>query len=306
MSGTDLTLTPAELRVRLDGFVREHLRDNSEETIGTYRRSLRAFLAFVDEEGTFSFDPRAVRSYRASLVERNLSPSTVSTYLTALRRFCDYLVSIGLLRTNPASDVRGGRRPPDHSRRPLAVAEVDQLLEHLSEDDVISLRDRAIVHCMLYAGLAEIELVRADVRDLDQTLVGAFLRVQGKGRSAKDSQVPLDEVVHRAVSDYLRLRKPVRPEDPLFVAHSHRTEGSRLNTRTIRARVNALLREAGLKVDRVVSPHSLTHTAPLLWLQAGMPLEEVRKRMRHGTIDTTLIHHRKHTAQQEGGQVSAE
>jgi site-specific recombinase XerD len=39
-----------------------------------------------------------------------------------------------------------------------------------------------------------------------------------------------------------------------------------------------------------VSPHSLTHTAALIWLNDGIQVEEVRRRMRHGTLDTTMIY----------------
>ena len=42
-----------------------------------------------------------------------------------------------------------------------------------------------------------------------------------------------------------------------------------------------------------MTPHSLTHTAALIWLNDGMSIEEVRQRMRHGTLDTTMIYYKK-------------
>jgi len=53
-----------------------------------------------------------------------------------------------------------------------------------------------------------------------------------------------------------------------------------------------LLRDAGLRRPGV-TPHSLTHTAALLWLASGVPVDEVRRRMRHGTLDTTMIYARQ-------------
>ena len=145
---------------------------------------------------------------------------------------------------------------------------------------------------MLYAGLSEIEIVRADMQDLEQTLLGWYLRVQSKGRTAKDQQVPVDPPVMDAIRLYLDTRGRVRPEDPLFVSHGHRSDGERLNTRSIRSRVNGLLKAAGLK-KRGITPHSLTHTAALIWLNDGMSVDEVRQRMRHGTLDTTMIYFKK-------------
>ena len=76
------------------------------------------------------------------------------------------------------------------------------------------------------------------------------------------------------------------------MSHGHRSEGKRLNTRSVRSRINTHLEFAGVKKDGI-SPHSLTHTAALLWLSDGMAVEDVKQRMRHGTLDTTMIYFRK-------------
>ena len=297
MQDAPLALTVSELEARLKGFVREYLKGKSPETIGTYRRTLNEFERyFAPRKAQFGFRQKDVEGYKTYLMkERGLSDVSVSTYLTALRRFCQYLVDIGLLEQNPARTVSGNRRPAEHTRRPLRPAEIEQLQDAMTTDSAIGQRDRAIVHCMLYAGLSEIELVRADVQDLEQTLLGWFLRVQGKGREVKDQQVPIDDRVHEALKLYLDSRRRLRPEEPLFTSCGHRSEGERLNTRSVRSRVNDLLKAAGLKATDV-TPHSLTHTAPLLWLEAGMSLEQVKRRMRHGTLDTTLIYARRRGA----------
>ena len=292
--GPPLTLSVAELESRLDGFVTEYLKGKSKETVGTYRRSLNEFERWHAVEGArFRFRTEDVERYKKYLMEdRELSQVSVSTYLTAIRRFCQYLVDIGLLEENPARPVKGNRRPSEHSRRVFTEDEVERLKDVLRTATPIEKRDRAIVFLMLYAGLSEIEIVRADMQDLDQTLLGWFLRVQGKGHTVKDQQVPVDPPVMDAIRLYLDTRGRVRPEDPLFVSHGHRSAGQRLNTRSVRSRINGLLKAAGLKRPGV-TPHSLTHTAALIWLNDGMGVEEVRQRMRHGTLDTTMIYFKK-------------
>ena len=122
--------------------------------------------------------------------------------------------------------------------------------------------------------------------------MGWYLRVQGKGRTVKDQQAPVDPEVMAKVHAYLDTRKRIHPEDPLFVSHGHRSDGKRLNTRSVRSRINMHLEAAKIK-RQGVTPHSLTHTAALLWLNNGMSLEEVRQRMRHGTLETTMIYYKK-------------
>ena len=293
-AGAGLQLTLGELQRRLDDFLKDYLKKRSKETVGTYRRSLNEFERwFVLQKGRFRFNVDGVKAYKKYLMEtRELSQVSVSTYLTAIRRFCQYLVDIGLLEENPATSVKGNRRPSSHSRQVLTETDIDALLEAVDARDQIGKRDKAIIYLMLYAGMSEIEIVRADLKDLEQTLMGWYLRVQGKGHTVKDQQVPIDPPVMEQIRIYLDTRGRIRPEDPLFVSHGHRSEGERLNTRSVRSRINGHLKEAEIKRPGV-TPHSLTHTAALIWLNDGMSIEEVRQRMRHGTLDTTMIYYKK-------------
>ncbi|MEM8487092.1 MAG: tyrosine-type recombinase/integrase [Bacteroidota bacterium] len=289
-----LSLTVSELNRRIEDFVKEYLKDKSPETAGTYRRSLNEFERwFAVNKAAFKFTTEDVEAYKKYLMEeRGLHQVSVSTYLTALRRLCQYLVDIGMLADNPARSVKGNRRPSSHSRAVLTEADVEALLQQLIPSNQIGLRDQAIVFLMLYAGLSEIEIIRANVQDLEQTLMGWYLRVQGKGRTVKDQQVPIDAHVMEKVQAYLDTRTRVAPDGPLFVSHGHRSEGKRLNTRSVRSRINLHLTDAGIKRPGV-SPHSLTHTAALLWLNSGLSVDDVRERMRHGTVETTMIYFKK-------------
>lgn len=293
-----ITLSPTRLSLLIQEFLREYLREKSQETVGTYRRSLNEFERwFAHPERSCRFEADDIEAYKTYLmVEKGLHQVSVSTYLTAVRRFCQFMVETGLLQSNPAKSVKGNRRPTTHSRRILSQEEVEIMISSLPSVTEIDKRDRAIVYAMLFGGLSEIEIIRADVRDLETTLMGWYLRIQGKGHTSKDQQVPIDPPVMDAMRLYLDTRGRIRPEDPLFVSHGHRSEGQRLNTRSVRSRINTHLKQAGLKKEGI-SPHSLTHTAALIWLNDGMRVEDVRQRMRHGTLETTMIYFRK---QKEG------
>lgn len=287
-------MTYGELQKRIADFIRESADELSEESIGTYRRTLNELERWVQAgDGEFEFVPEQAAAYRDYLSdERGLSSVSVSTYLTGLRRFCNYLVDIGVLDENPAQAVRGNARPAKHTRAVLEDGEIQALLDAVGGPTALEKRDAAIVYLMLFAGLSEIEVARADIGDLEQTLMGWYLRVQGKGRTEKDQRVPVDDSVMERIRIYLDARGRIRPEQPLVVSHGRRSEDKRLNTRSIRGRISGLLKAA--KVGREeVTPHSLTHTAAILWLKSGMSEEEVKRRMRHGTIDTTRIYSRQ-------------
>jgi site-specific recombinase XerD len=288
-----LKLSLQEVQLRIQDFLR-NLKDRSPETVGTYRRALHEFERwFVLEKGRFRFNTKGVDAYKQYLMQtRGLHQVSVSTYLTALRRLCQYLVDIGLLAENPARAVKGNRRPSTHSRSVLTYAEIDTLRAGVEATSQLGKRDQAIIYLMLFGGLSEIEIIRADLQDLEQTLMGWYLRVQSKGHTVKDQQVPIDPPVMDAIRLYLDTRGRIRPEEPLFVSHGHRSEGQRLNTRSIRSRVQYWLTQVGLTRPGL-TPHSLTHTAALLWLNDGIPIEQVKQRMRHGTLETTMIYFKK-------------
>jgi len=199
-NGPELDLSLRELRDHLQAFQDDYLADKSDETVGTYRRSLNSFEKWFVQQNTFRFTEDDVRDYKRYLMEeRELSQVSVSTYLTALRRFCQYLTDIGKLTENPAKAVKGNRRPETHSRSVLTESDIEKLEAALDDTTQIDKRDQAMVSLMLYAGLSEIEIVRADVEDLEHTLMGPVLRVQGKGREVKDQEAPLDPPVLEAV-----------------------------------------------------------------------------------------------------------
>ena len=127
-----LELSLSELRRRIQAFLDDYLDGKSDETVGTYERSLNGFQKwFVQQQGRFRFREDDVRAYKQYLAEeRGLSQATVSTYLTALRRLCQYLVDAGLLEENPATGVKGNRRPESHSRAILTEQDIADSREH--------------------------------------------------------------------------------------------------------------------------------------------------------------------------------
>lgn len=285
-------LSTRTLTHHFDGFVAS-LRPDTPETRGTYTRALREFLRWFPRDTQFRFRVRDVRRYKNYLsVRRKLSEVSVSTYLTALRRFCAYLVDRKVLDDNPAKYVGGNRRPVSHSRDFLNEEEVRTLLGRSRSMDERGLRDHAMMLLMLECGLSEIELVRADVMDLTDCDTGRCMMVQGKGHKAKDERVMLSPEARATIEQYLLLRGRPEQEQPLFASAGNRTRGRRMTTRGVRDRINAYLSAAGLKQDheRRITPFSLRHTAAVLMARRGATADELRERLRLGSLMTARLY----------------
>lgn len=285
-------LSPASLARHYEGFLRS-LRKKRPETRGTYGRALHEFLRWAGKSKECSLTTRDVERYKRHLAGgKKLSPVSVSTYLTALRRFCAYLVRVRALAENPALSVGGNSRPREHSRGTLSAADVEALLNCVDRTGERGVRDFAFLKLMVGCALSEIEIVRADVADMTVVNGGASLRVQGKGRVRKDQSVELPPDVRRAVEDYLAVRGLPDGGDPLFTSAGNRTRGRRMTTRGVRDRVNIYLGLSGVKGGdgRPVTPYSLRHTSAALMAIAGASAEEIRERLRLGSVATAMLY----------------
>lgn len=286
-SASQLKLTLKELVDHYEGFLRQ-LESKSPETRGTYQRALRTFISWYPVDRRFLFRTRDVERYRRFLIDkRQLKDVSVGTYVTALRRFCQYLIDLGLLEENPAATVVGGHRPERHSRTFLTYREVERLLDSIETSTLQGARDLAIVQSMLGCALSEHELLHADVGDVSRRGSAATMRVQGKGRDVKDETVPVPPVVLASIDDYLERRfsertEPAETTEPLFASLSNRTTGLRMTSRGIREAVNRRLIDSGVKGerDRTLTPFSLRHTAGLMIVDSGATIDELMKRMR--------------------------
>lgn len=258
--------------------------DKSKETRGTYRRALREFTLFFSRDRLFMFRVRDVMRYREYLLHvKELQKISIATYMTALRRFCQYLTDTGIIEKNPAKLVTGGCRPKSHSRAYLTLQEVEVLLNSIETDSVAGLRDRAIIYVMLGCACSELEISHADAGDLKKTGDTWTLYVQGKGKTVKDEPIEVPKAAAVAVELYHKsLGVEITPSWPLFASRSNRALNRRMSIRGIRESISQRLKSSNVKRGRdlILTPFSLRHTAGILMAEAGYSIEDVMKRMR--------------------------
>ena len=278
-----------------EGFLKE-LRKSKPETRGTYERSLHEFIRWYPVDQKFKFRVEDVERYKTYLTKKvRLSPVSVSTYLTALRRLCDYLVELKVLEKNPAKEVKGNKRPQQHSRETISAQDVQSIFQSIDRNDERGFRDFAIIKAMVGCGLSEIELIRANIGDLKMVSSTMVFNVQGKGKTTKETTVILPNDVKEAFQGYLAFRKEADENEPLIMSAGNRTRGKRMTTRGIRQRVNMYLEMAGVKngKSRRITAFSLRHTAATIMAQNGATIEELQSKFRIGTAGTAMLYIKK-------------
>lgn len=257
------------------------LHKKTPETRGTYERTLREFMRWLHNEKSFQFAAEDIERYKRYLFnQKKLTHTSVVMYLTSVRKFCDYLVQQGVMRNNPARGVKGGTPPIRHTRKSIAPEDVQKFLQAIERSAEIGCRDFAMAKLMLGCGLTEIELVRADVEDLQISKKSIRLRIQSKGRKTKDASVDVTGDVSEAVKSYMVFRSNAKGTDPLFMSAGNRTRGERMTSRGIRERINFYLEKSGVKNGeaRKITALSLRYTAIKMMAQQGATVDEIKKK----------------------------
>ena len=256
--------------------------DVKATTIDGYTKKVRDFLSWAAQTNVAHPNTTDVLNYKRELADRDLSPYSVSAYLSALRRFFNWTETEGLY-PNIARAVRGAKTRRGFNKDALTATEVRRVLQ-ASEND----RESALLTLLFTTGLRTIEVIRADVGDLRTQGDKTILYVQAKGRETKDDFVVVPVKTAETLYRYLSTRKPINDSKPLFIGAGNRNRG-RLTTRTIRRIVTGSFHRAGLSSQKLTA-HSTRHTAVTLALSAGASVQEAQALARHADIGTTMIY----------------
>jgi site-specific recombinase XerD len=289
------TITLQRLLILHSDYLNE-LNKRNPETRGTYERTLREFMRWVRLEPEFECSTKEVERYKKFLLtKRKLSPVSVTMYLSSVRKFFDFLVTSGVLFSNPAKAVKGGETNPQHSRKSISIHEVQLLIQAIERKDEIGFRDFAVVKLMIGCGLSEIELIRADIGDLHREKGIMTLSLQLKGKKTKEQSAVIPKDVKDALKSYLVFRTNAKETEPLLMSAGNRTRGQRMTSRGIRERINFYLEKSGIKKGeaRKITALSLRMTAIKSMAEQGASVDEIRKKF-HIVKELTVQRYLEH------------
>lgn len=246
-------------------------------------------------------DAKAIRAFLVYLGENQHSKTTMERKLIALRSFYKFLMTRHQLDYNPAMAVKA---PKSEKKLPkfLGYEQVQRLLNAPPPDNWPGAQDRAILQTLYGTGIRVSELVALDVDDID--FPGKALHIRDK--SKKKRTVPIDSSALQVIQHCIDFRNKRAQNDSIFnnkVLFVNKY-GSRLNTRSIRRKVDKYLARAGL--DPSISPHSLRHSFAIHMLNNSEDLRSVQELLGHRSLSTTRIYNRLTTKKLKGNSHNAQ
>ncbi len=255
-------------------------------TIRNYDHYLGRFLSWSKIDFPDQINLDLVRRFRLYLNrhenERGLKMKRVTQeyYIIALRGFLKYMLKNGI-KTLSSDKIELGKKK-DRNVDFLEVEEVEVLLNSIIEEDIGSLRDRAILEMLFSTGVRVSELTSLDIENIN--LKSGEFSVKGKG--GKIRLVFLSDSAREKIISYLKKRKDMSPA--LFVSFGKNKECQRITPRSIQRIVKKYASRAGIVKD--ITPHTLRHSFATDLLRNGADIKSVQAMLGHSSINTTQIY----------------
>lgn len=271
----------------------------SDRTETLYSEAVREFYASLldenwedecgDELLVKLLTPLHIRSFVAQGLNENISSRTMNLKLSAISSYCNYLVKIGVLESNPAKKVH---RPKEDKKLPVFYTEIslEQYIEERNREEVKDSMDfhqyrNWLLILVLYStGMRRSEAIGLRQEDFD--LGRKVVRVVGKGDKLRE--IPLPVSVCQEILLYLRRIKDEFPDGVgglFFVTDKGRPIYPVFVDKVVKEELSGVDGFSGRK-----SPHVLRHSIATHLLNNGANLNSIKELLGHSSLAATQVY----------------
>jgi integrase/recombinase XerC len=257
-------------------------RGLSPLTRENYARDITQLISLADTAALNSLQTNHIRRFIASLHSKGLSGKSIARMLSSWRGFFDFLVSRKSFTNNPVIGLRAPKSPKTLPQA-LSIEQAVKLVD-IHEDDVLSMRDHAILELFYSSGLRLSEVINLDMDALDFS--EGTVVVTGKGN--KTRIVPVGEHAMNAIKKWLNSRAQILINNSAEKAVFIGLQGRRISARNIQYRIKEWSIKQG--INSSVHPHMLRHSFATHVLQSSGDLRAVQEMLGHANISTTQVY----------------
>lgn len=235
-------------------------------------------------------DSEHIYNFRDWLNQHNKSPSTINTYLSALKGVAREAWSLKLISVETylaIKEIKRSKGTRTSSSRSLSLDELNSLIDHcMAQDGPIAMRDACLIALVYGAGLRRHEAVGLELVDYKRQK--RSIKALGKGN--KERVNTLNDRVIDILECWLDERG--RHSGPLFVRvrKGGKITNDAVSTQTVYDIIVRRYQEAGLER---LTPHDLRHTYATNLLESGVDILLVQELMGHANLETTKIYDKR-------------
>jgi len=252
----------------------------SKNTIKSYESDLKEFFAWchnIHKKLPSKLTSSSINIYLGYLFNKNIKSSSVNRKLSTLKAFYIFLYKQKLILKIPTEDIE---TPKIQKKLPstLSENEVEKLLKAPKDNNIIELRDKAMLEMLYATGMRISELVNLKEVNVDKNR--QVVKVLGKG--SKERLIPFGDEALDSLQKYLHKRNSRN----IYIFLNNRD--NKLSRVGFWQRVKIYLKRVHLKSD--ITPHTLRHAFATHLLNRGADLRSVQLLLGHSDLSTTQIY----------------
>ena len=259
----------------------------SVHTITAYINDVISFQGFIEvnfetqnlEEVNYSL----IRSWIVSMVDNNISNSSVNRKIQSLKAFYKFLLKTKQIEINPLLKHKA-LKTPKILQIPFSEKELDQVLNNLKFPvGFDGLRDQLIIDLFYTTGIRRSELINLKIFNV--SLLTNTIKIWGKRN--KERILPILPIISQKIQQYLSERTQleyITDNDYFFLL----SNGHKLNDSFVYRLINHYFSNVSEKVKK--SPHILRHTFATHLLNNGADLNSVKELLGHSSLASTQIY----------------
>ena len=257
-----------------DFLIEQQIRGNTPKTIQYYSLSVGLYARFAGSDTPLQeITLNSLRAYYLHLAERNISSTTIQTYIRALRSFLTGCYQQEYILVNLSEKFR----LPKAQRKAIDVltdSEVRRLLFCFNLRYLVHLRNYCMCSLMLDSGLRLHEVVTLTMEHTH--LPEGYIIVDGKGN--KQRVVPLGMNTRKFLFRYLSRRPGCASTDRVFLMSNLQP----VTDATLRQMFRKLKKRSGIPRLRA---HLLRHTFATRYLENGGDMYALQQILGHTSLE---------------------
>lgn len=262
-------------------------KNYSLHTVNAYVNDLVFFQEFLienfDTEKLEDVNYSMIRSWIVSMVDNDISNSSVNRKISSLKSFYKFLLKIKQIENSPLLKHKS-LKTPKKIQIPFSEKELDQVLNQLTYPEGFDgIRDKLIIDLFYTTGIRRVELIDLKMQNVD--LSSNTLKVLGKRN--KERILPILPIISKQIRSYLSERtkiESIKDKEHFFLM----LKGVKLNDSFVYRLINYYFSNVSEKVKR--SPHILRHTFATHMLNNGADLNSVKELLGHSSLASTQVY----------------
>ncbi len=262
-------------------------KNYSLHTVKAYIKDIEEFDSFnkthFEQDSIDIVGYSQIRSWIVSLIDGNISASSVNRKISSLKSYYKFLLRIKQIEQSPLLKHKA-LKTPKKIQIPFSEKEVDLVLNQIIYPDGFEgIRDKLIIDMFYTTGIRRAELINLKLSSID--INSNTLKVIGKRN--KERILPLLPIIISQIKMYIIQRnaiQDIKNTEQLFLTQ----KGVKLNDSLVYRLINTYFSTISEKVKK--SPHILRHTFATHLLNNGADLNSVKELLGHSSLASTQVY----------------